>query len=117
MPRAIVVEVKAAGGLGTRTIAVDDVVAMIRARGRTWVHTDRDEMPTFQPLSAFLDALPDPPFVRVARDAIVNMRAVAEINRRDSRSYSLRLADRAGTVVEASRSGAARVAPYFRPGS
>ena len=52
----------------------------------------------------------------VSRDAIVNMTVVTEITRVGDRRYEVRLSDRARTVAESSRAGAALLADYLRYG-
>src|SRR5262249_10320188 len=80
----------------------------------TWVHTAAEELATCHPLAEVLGWLGGLPFLRVARDAIVNLNAVKEIVHYGDRLYQLRLSDRGGTVVEASRSAASRLARHRR---
>lgn len=107
--------VKAAAGGGVTLLSRRDVAAAVRRGRRTWVHTAAEEFATGYPLAAVARWLGGPPFLRVARDAVVNMDAVAEVVRTGDRSYRVRLADRGRTVVEASRSGAALLGSYLRP--
>src|SRR5262245_46403285 len=53
-----------------------EIVAAIRHHRRTWIHTATDEYPTYYALGELLAWLGDPPFFRVARDAIVNLQSV-----------------------------------------
>ncbi len=92
-----------------------EIVAAIRHNRRTWIHTATDEYPTYYPLGALLAWLGDPPFFRVARDAIVNLQSVEEVIHYGDRLYRLRLRDRKSTSVEASRSGAVRLTSFLKP--
>jgi two-component system response regulator LytT len=91
-----------------------DIVAGLRRRRRTWIHTAIEVFPTYYPLATLGRWLGGPPFLQISRDAIVNMTAVTTITRVGDRRYELRLGDRAGTVAEASRTGAALLADYLR---
>ena len=91
------------------------IVAAMRHDRRTWIHTATDEYPTYYPLGELLAWLGDPPFLRVARDAIVNLQSVAEVLHYGDRLYRLRLRDRKNTSVEASRSGAVRLSSLLKP--
>ncbi|WZO98653.1 response regulator transcription factor [Isosphaeraceae bacterium EP7] len=106
--------IKVAGSDVVRLLTRAEVVAVLRRRRKVWIHTATEELPTPQPISSLAEWLGAPPFLQVARDAIVNMGAVVEIVRRGDRQYRLKLADRPGTVVEASRSGAAKLAPFLK---
>jgi two-component system, LytTR family, response regulator LytT len=93
-----------------------DIVAALRRRRRTWIHTVAEEFPTYYPLATLARWLGGSPFLQISRDAIVNMTVVTEITRVGDRRYELRLLDRARTVAEASRTGAALLADYLRSG-
>jgi DNA-binding LytR/AlgR family response regulator len=93
-----------------------DIVAGLRRRRRTWIHTAIEVFPTYYPLATLGRWLGGPPFLQISRDAIVNMTAVTAITRVGDRRYELRLRDRAGTVAEASRTGAALLTDYLRSG-
>jgi DNA-binding LytR/AlgR family response regulator len=80
------------------------------------VHTAAEEFPTYYPLATLARWLGGSPFLQIARDAIVNMTVVTEITRVGDRRYELRLRDRARTVAESSRTGAALLADYLRSG-
>lgn len=54
------------------------------------------------------------PFVQVGRHAIVNLRAIQKVWRQSDRVYRLRMHDRTGTVVNASRSGSTRLLAAFK---
>jgi two-component system, LytTR family, response regulator LytT len=98
-----------------RLLARREVVAVLRRGRRTWIHTTDAEYPSYYPLARVDPWLGGAPFLRVAREAIVNMEAVVEILHYGDRLYRLRLRDRRGTVVQVSRSGAQRLAPLLRP--
>jgi DNA-binding LytR/AlgR family response regulator len=118
----------AADALGDRLVVKDasdgsvkllprgDIVAALRRRRRTWIHTAAEEFPTYYPLATLARWLGGSPFLQISRDAIVNMTVVTEITRVGDRRYELRLLDRARTVAEASRTGAALLADYLRSG-
>jgi DNA-binding LytR/AlgR family response regulator len=93
-----------------------DIVAALRRRRRTWIHTATEEFPTYYPLATLARWLGGSPFLQISRDTIVNMTVVTEITRVEDRRYELRLLDRARTVAEASRTGAALLADYLRSG-
>jgi two-component system, LytTR family, response regulator LytT len=93
-----------------------DIVAALRRRRRTWILTAAEEFPTYYTLATLARWLGGSPFLQISRDAIVNMTVVTEITRVGDRHYELRLLDRARTVAEASRTGAALLADYLRSG-
>lgn len=110
------------GGDVLRLLAPGDIVAALRRDRRTFIHTATAEFATYYAVGAlaeWLDGLTTrgaaPPFVLAARDALVNLYAVAEVVHYGDRLYQVRVRDRAGTVVEASRSGAARLAAHLKP--
>jgi two-component system, LytTR family, response regulator LytT len=98
-----------------RLLARHEIVAVLRRGRRTWIHTADAEYPSYYPVARVADWLGGEPFLRAARDAIVNMEAVAEILHYGDRLYQLRLRDRRGTRVEVSRSGARALASLLRP--
>jgi two-component system, LytTR family, response regulator len=108
--------VKDAGEGGVKLLPRGDIVAALRQRRRTWIHTAAEEFPTYYPLATLARWLGGSPFLQISRDAIVNMTVVSEITRVGDRRYELRLLDRARTVAEASRTGAALLADYLRSG-
>jgi DNA-binding LytR/AlgR family response regulator len=54
------------------------------------------------------------PFIQVGRHAVVNLRAIEQVNHYGDRLYRLRLRDRAGTEITASRTGGARLATVLK---
>lgn len=95
-------------------LARETIVAALHHDRRTFVHTEQSEFATYYPLSPLTAWLGTPPFVQIARDAVVNLHHVREIIHYGDRLYQVALRDRAGTVVEASRNGAARLAAHLR---
>jgi DNA-binding LytR/AlgR family response regulator len=93
-----------------RLLARYEIAAALRHDRRTWVHTVREEFATYYPLGDLMRWLGGDPFMQVGRHAVVNLRAIDEINHYGDRLYRLRLRDRAGTEITASRTGAARLA-------
>jgi len=108
--------VKDASEGGVKLLPRGDIVAALRRRRRTWILTAAEEFPTYYPLATLARWLGGSPFLQISRDAIVNMTVVTEITRVGDRRYELRLPDRARTVAEASRTGAALLADYLRSG-
>ncbi len=92
-----------------------EIVAALRHGRRTWIHTAQEEFATYYPLAALLSWLGDPPFLRVSREAIINIQAVEEVVHYGDRLYQVRLCDRQKTRVEASRSGGSRLAALLKP--
>jgi two-component system LytT family response regulator/two-component system response regulator LytT len=92
-----------------------EIVAALRHDRRTWIHTAQEEYATYYPLDALLRWLGDPPFLRVSREAIINLQAVEEVVHYGDRLYQVRLRDRRKTRVEASRSGGSRLAALLKP--
>jgi DNA-binding LytR/AlgR family response regulator len=93
-----------------RLLARYEIAAVLRHDRRTWVHTVREEFATYYPLGDLMRWLGGDPFIQVGRHAVVNLRAIDEINHYGDRLYRLRLRDRVGTEITASRTGAARLA-------
>jgi DNA-binding LytR/AlgR family response regulator len=108
--------VKDASGGGAKLLSRGDIVAALRRRRRTWILTAAEEFPTYYPLATLARWLGGSPFLQISRDAIVNMTVVTDITRVGDRRYELRLPDRARTVAESSRTGAALLADYLRSG-
>ncbi len=98
-----------------RLLARHEIVAILRDGRRTWIHTTDAEYPSYYPLAQLAAWLGEQPFMRAARDAIVNMEAVAEIVHYGDRLYQLRLKDRRGTTVAVSRSGARILSSLLTP--
>ena len=92
-----------------------EILAAICRDRRTWIHTAINEYPTYYTLSDLLTWLGNPPFVRVSRESVVNLQAVNEVAHFGDRLYQLRLRDRAGTCIDASRSGSACIAALLKP--
>jgi two-component system response regulator LytT len=93
-----------------RLLARYEIAGVLRRDRRTWVHTVREEFATYYPLSDLMSWLGGDPFIQVGRHAVVNLRAIEKINHFGDRLYRVRLRDRLGTEITASRTGAARLA-------
>jgi two-component system LytT family response regulator/two-component system response regulator LytT len=98
-----------------RLLARREIIAVLRRGRRTWVHTADGEYPSYYPVARMAAWLGGAPFLRTAREAIVNTEAIAEIIHYGDRLYQLRLKDRPGTVIAVSRSGARRLASLLKP--
>lgn len=97
-----------------RLLTRQEIVAVLRKGRRTWIHTRDTEYPTYLPVSRLEAWLGGEPFLRAARDAVVNLDEVAEIIHFGDRLYRLCLKDRRHTVVKASRSAASHLAHCLR---
>jgi DNA-binding LytR/AlgR family response regulator len=97
-----------------RLLARREVAAALRRDRRTWVHTVREEFATYYPLADLLRWLGDNPFIQIGRHAVVNLHAIERVTHYGDRLYRVRLRDRAGTELTASRSGAARLAAVLK---
>jgi len=93
-----------------RLLARREVAAVLRRERRTWVHTVREEFATYYPLANLFQWLGGAPFTQIGRHAVVNLHAVEHVTHYGDRLYRVRLRDRAGTEITASRTGAARLA-------
>lgn len=93
-----------------RLLARYEIAAVLRRDRRTWVHTVREEFATYYPLGDLIAWLGGDPFIQIGRHAVVNLRAIERINHYGDRLYRVRLRDRLGTEITASRTGAARLA-------
>jgi DNA-binding LytR/AlgR family response regulator len=93
-----------------RLLARREVVAVLRRERRTWVHTVREEFATYYPLANLMQWLGGAPFIQIGRHAVVNLQAVEDVTHYGDRLYRVRLRDRVGTEIAASRAGAARLA-------
>jgi DNA-binding LytR/AlgR family response regulator len=93
-----------------RLLARREVAAVLRRERRTWVHTVREEFATYYPLAELMQWLGGAPFIQIGRHAVVNLEAIEHINHYGDRLYRVRLRDRVGTEITASRTGAARLA-------
>jgi len=97
-----------------RLLARYEVAAVLRRDRRTWIHTVREEFATYYPLGDLMRWLGGDPFIQVGRHAVVNLRAIDQVNHYGDRLYRVRLRDRAGTEITASRTGAARLAAVLK---
>src|ERR1700738_4371786 len=93
-----------------RLLARREVVAVLRHDRRTWVHTVREEFATYYPLLNLVQWLGGDPFIQIGRHAVVNLQAIEHVTHYGDRLYRVRLRDRLGTEITASRTGAARLA-------
>ena len=93
-----------------RLLARREVAAVLRRERRTWVHTVREEFATYYPLANLLQWLGGAPFIQIGRHAVVNLQAVEHVTHYVDRLYRVRLRNRVGTEITASRTGAARLA-------
>ena len=92
-----------------RLLARHEIVAVLRRERRTWIHTVLEEFGTYYRLAELVHRLGGDPFIQLGRHAIVNLRAVEHVNRSGDRNYRVRLHDRLGSEIKASRTGAARL--------
>jgi DNA-binding LytR/AlgR family response regulator len=97
-----------------RLLARREVVGVLRRQRRTWVHTVREEFATYYPLADLMRWLGGEPFIQIGRHAVMNLRAVERVTHYGDRLYRVRLRDRIGTEITASRSGAARLAAVLK---
>ena len=92
-----------------------EIMAVVCHDRRTWVHTASGEYPTYYTLSDLANWLGDPPFTRISRESVVNLQAVEEVVHYGDRLYQVRIRDRLGSCLEASRSGSAQLATLIKP--
>jgi DNA-binding LytR/AlgR family response regulator len=97
-----------------RLLARREVAAVLRRERRTWVHTVREEFATYYPLADLMRWLGGDPFIQMGRHAVVNLQAIESVTHYGDRLYRVRLRDRAGTEITASRTGAARLAMVLK---
>ena len=97
-----------------RLLARREIVAVLRRERRTWVHTVREEFATYYPLADLVRWLDGDPFVQIGRHAVVNLQAIDHVTHYGDRLYRVRLRDRVGTEITASRTGAARLATVLK---
>lgn len=97
-----------------RLLARREVVAALRGDRRTWIHTVREEFATYYPLADLLRWLGGEPFIQIGRQAIVNLQAIEHVTHYGDRLYRVRLRDRVGTEITASRTGAARLTAVLK---
>ena len=97
-----------------RLLAPHEIVAVLRRRRRTWIHTVLEEFATYYSLAELVNWLGGDPFVQLGRHAVANLRAIERIVHRGDRLYRVRLHDRVGSEITPSRSGAARLAAVLK---
>jgi two-component system, LytTR family, response regulator len=97
-----------------RLLARREIVAALRGDRRTWIHTVREEFATYYPLADLMRWLGGEPFVQVGRHAVVNLQAIEQVTHYGDRLYRVRLRDRVGTEITASRTGASRLAAVLK---
>jgi DNA-binding LytR/AlgR family response regulator len=97
-----------------RLLARREIVAALRGARRTWIHTVREEFATYYPLADLMRWLGGEPFVQIGRHAVINLQAIEHVTHYGDRLYRVRLRDRAGTEITASRTGAARLAAVLK---
>jgi DNA-binding LytR/AlgR family response regulator len=97
-----------------RLLARREVVAVLRRERRTWIHTVREEFATYYPLSDLMKWLDGDPFIQIGRHAVVNLQAIERVTHYGDRLYRVRMRDRTGTEIMASRTGAARLASMLK---
>ena len=98
----------------SRLLARRGVAAVLRQGRRTWVHTVREEFATYYPLADLMRWLGGDPFIQVGRHAVVNLQAIEHVTHYGDCLYRVRLRDRVGTEITASRTGAARLAAVLK---
>jgi DNA-binding LytR/AlgR family response regulator len=97
-----------------RLLARREVAAVLRRERRTWVHTVREEFATYYPLGDLIRWLGGYPFIQVGRHAVVNLQAIDRVTHYGDRLYRVRMRDRTGTEITASRTGAVRLASVLK---
>jgi two-component system, LytTR family, response regulator LytT len=97
-----------------RLLARREVAAVLRRDRRTWVHTVREEFATYYPLADLMRWLGGDPFIQIGRHAVVNLQAVERVTHYGDRLYRVRMRDRVGTEITASRTGASRLAAVLK---
>jgi DNA-binding LytR/AlgR family response regulator len=97
-----------------RLLARREVAAVLRRERRTWIHTVREEFATYYALADLMRWLGGDPFIQIARHAAVNLHAIEHATHYGDRLYRVRLLDRVGTEITASRTGAARLAAVLK---
>src|SRR6516225_4190629 len=97
-----------------RLLARREIAAVLRRDRRTWVHTVREEFATYYPLADLMQWLGGDPFIQIGRHAVVNLNAIEQVTHYGDRLYRVRVRDRVGTEITASRTGAARLAAVLK---
>nr|MDP0504892.1 LytTR family DNA-binding domain-containing protein [Verrucomicrobiota bacterium JB025] len=99
---------------GTSVLALSDILA-VKANGDfCWVY-QRDQPRLFvsKRLGELDDDLPKPPFFRVDRSLVINMKALAKVERKDRQASRLRL-DGVAEALEVGRTATARLLKLMR---
>ena len=97
-----------------RLLAHREIAAVLRREQRTWIHTVREEFATYYALADLMRWLGGHPFIQIGRHAAVNLHAIEHATHYGDRLYRVRLRDRVGTEITASRTGAARLAAVLK---
>jgi two-component system, LytTR family, response regulator LytT len=97
-----------------RLLARREVAAALRRERRTWVHTVREEFATYYPLADLMRWLGGDPFIQIGRHAVVNLQVIERVTHYGDRLYRVRMRDRTGTEITASRTGATRLAAILK---
>jgi two-component system LytT family response regulator/two-component system response regulator LytT len=97
-----------------RLLARREIAAVLRHHRRTWIHTVREEFATYYPVADLVKWLGDELFIQIGRHAIVNPQAIEQVIHYGDRLYRVRLRDRTGTEINASRTGATRLATMLK---
>jgi DNA-binding LytR/AlgR family response regulator len=97
-----------------RLLARREIAAVLRRERRTWVHTVREEFATYYPLADLMRWLGGDPFIQIGRHAVVNLQAIERVTHYGDRLYRVRMRDRVGTEITASRTGATRLAVLLK---
>jgi DNA-binding LytR/AlgR family response regulator len=108
--------VKDADNDNIRLLSRREIVAVLRKGRHTWIHTVREEFCTRYPLILLVQRLGGRPFIQIGRQAIVNEQAIELITHHGDRLYRVKLRDRIGTVITASRKGATRLTALIKSG-
>jgi DNA-binding LytR/AlgR family response regulator len=74
----------------------------------------REEFATYYPVGDLMRWLDGDPFIQIGRHAVVNLQGIERVTHYGDRLYRVRLHDRAGTELTASRTGAARLAAVLK---
>jgi DNA-binding LytR/AlgR family response regulator len=97
-----------------RLLARREIAAVLRHHRRTWIHTVREEFATYYPVADLVKWLGDDLFIQIGRHAVVNLQAIEQVIHYGDRLYRVRLRDRTGTEIDASRTGAMRLATMLK---
>jgi DNA-binding LytR/AlgR family response regulator len=97
-----------------RLLARREIAAVLRHHRRTWIHTVREEFATYYPVADLVKWLGNDLFIQIGRHAVVNLQAIEQVIHYGDRLYRVRLRDRTGTEINASRTGATRLATMLK---